>query len=131
MAARKAYSGDQSHHSGAIRLLEKKDNTSLQINEKALDFIKNLQGPVCSCVIMGQYRTGKSFLLNRMFGLDSISFKVGHTDQPETKDIWLSREKIKIPCKALKQEMNVLLIDTEVRSFGPFCKNLPRNNRLI
>ena len=98
-----------------IELLTKNEN-NLQINEDALKFIQGLQGPVCPCVIMGQYRTGKSFLLSRLFDSKS-AFSVGHTDQPQTKGLWVSTEPIKVKGKTLDQQMNVILIDTEVLTF--------------
>ena len=106
-------SEDEFEFNTPIKLLEKNDS-SLKINERALSFIKNLEGPICPCVIMGQYRTGKSFLMSRLFERSSSAFKVGHTDQPQTKGIWLSTETVKVRSKTLNQDMNLLLIDTEV-----------------
>ena len=105
----------QSEPAVSIKLLEK-DGNNLKINERALSVLSRINGPVCPCVIMGQYRTGKSFLLNRLFEIDS-GFSVGHTDKPETKGIWISSKTSKVHNKTLNKEMNVIFIDTEVINF--------------
>ena len=37
----------------------------LTLKEAALDILCDLDGPIAVCVCVGQYRSGKSFLLNK------------------------------------------------------------------
>ena len=48
-------------------------------------------------LILGPYRTGKSYLLNRLIGLDrKAGFAVGGTINACTKGIWLWGEPIQV-----------------------------------
>lgn len=49
----------------SIPLIENK-NDSLEINQSALDHIRSIKGDIAVCVIVGPYRSGKSFLLSRL-----------------------------------------------------------------
>ena len=57
--------------------------------------------------VVGPYRTGKSFLLNRFAGLQS-GFEIGPSTNPCTKGIWIWGKPIKI-----SEEISVVLMDTE------------------
>ena len=56
-----------------------------EINEEALDFLKQLNSPIGIISVAGMYRTGKSYLLNRMLLNRSGGFGVGPTINPCTK----------------------------------------------
>lgn len=56
-----------------------------EINEDAIDFMKKLPTPVGIISVAGMYRTGKSYLLNRMLLNRSGGFGVGPTINPCTK----------------------------------------------
>ena len=82
-----------------------------RVNEDTMKWISNFEHPfgVLSCA--GKYRTGKSFLLNRMADAPSgCGFGVGETVQACTKGIWVYK-------KFLPSERNdgtyVLIMDTE------------------
>lgn len=68
----------------------------------------------------GKYRTGKSYLLNKLFlekvNVDSqterVGFPVGSTIQSCTKGLWLWREVFYSPTDILK-ETPIIIIDTE------------------
>ncbi len=49
----------------------------------------NLKGPVGVIAVAGQYRTGKSYLLNRMLLNRQKGFGVGPTINPCTKGLWI------------------------------------------
>jgi len=55
------------------------------LHEEAVDFLKMLQGPLGIISVAGMYRTGKSYLLNRMLLNRSGGFGVGPTINPCTK----------------------------------------------
>jgi hypothetical protein len=55
------------------------------LNEDVGDFLKHLKGPIGVVAVAGLYRTGKSYLLNRMLLNRSGGFGVGPTVNPCTK----------------------------------------------
>ena len=64
------------------------------------------------CAVAGMYRTGKSYLLNRLILDRSDGFGVGPTINPCTKGLWLWSE----PIQGQQQNgdpISVLVIDTE------------------
>ena len=65
--------------------------------------------------LVGKYRTGKSFLLNRVIlNMDDNSgFEVGHSIKPCTKGIWLWSEPLIIQNNHSKNPFPCFLIDTE------------------
>ena len=62
--------------------------------------------------VVGMYRTGKSFLLNRMILDRSNGFGVGPTINPCTKGLWIWGTPIKGQ-QPDGSPINVLVIDTE------------------
>jgi len=54
-----------------------------------VDFIKSIPGPIGVVAVAGTYRTGKSYLLNRMLLNRSTGFGVGPTINPCTKGLWI------------------------------------------
>jgi Guanylate-binding protein, N-terminal domain len=61
--------------------------------------------------VAGPYRTGKSFLLNRMLGKsgpDSIGFEIGSTVQSCTRGLWIWGRPIKV-----SDDLHAILLDTE------------------
>ena len=62
--------------------------------------------------VAGMYRTGKSYLLNRMLLDQSDGFGVGPTINPCTKGLWIWSESVP-GTNADGEPVNVLIIDTE------------------
>ena len=85
---------------------------SLIINQEALGLIKKLNGSIAVCAVVGQYRSGKSFLLSNIFKkyttLDYNPFQVGHEENGFTKGCWINAN---IP---MIKSNHLLLVDTEV-----------------
>jgi protein tyrosine/serine phosphatase len=52
-----------------IQLIRIKGNGKIEVDQTALDIISNCDMPVGFCCVAGKYRTGKSFLLNRILKL--------------------------------------------------------------
>ena len=55
------------------------------LTKEATDFLKLINGPIGLVAVAGMYRTGKSYLLNRMLLNRSDGFGVGPTINPCTK----------------------------------------------
>ena len=60
-------------------------NVEFEINEETRDFLKKLNAPIGVISVAGMYRTGKSYLLNRMLLNQSRGFDVGPTINACTK----------------------------------------------
>lgn len=72
--------------------------------------------PVAPIAVVGKYRTGKSFLLNKLLQLQSAAdvhgFEVGPTVEACTKGIWLWSEPVPLVLPD-GTEYAVLFVDTE------------------
>ena len=74
-------------------------------DQNTLEWLKTLEPDFSVCCCAGTFRTGKSFLLNRLIGAPpGKGFGVGETVQPCTRGIWL--------CKTLI-DGKILVMDTE------------------
>ena len=62
--------------------------SELILNESVMDQIKQERRPVTVISIIGPYRTGKSYLLNRLMG-KANGFELGPTMEAKTKGIWI------------------------------------------
>ena len=90
------------------------------VQPEAVEFLKELEGPLAVIAVAGKYRTGKSFLLNNVLlelpavggGGGGGGFGVGPSIQPCTKGLWLYTQAI--PCaSAGEPPLQALIIDTE------------------
>ena len=86
------------------------DTQAYEVNEEACSFLESLKGPLSVCSVVGNYRTGKSYLLNRICGGDAGagSFMVSGTTQSCTKGLWIMRRTL-----TADDGTNVLIVDTE------------------
>ena len=50
-------------------LVPSKDHSKLELSQEGLDFIRRLDGGIAPVIVIGPYRSGKSFLLNSMIGV--------------------------------------------------------------
>jgi hypothetical protein len=60
-------------------------SSAFEINEDTRDWLKTLDAPLGVISVAGMYRTGKSYLLNRMLLNQSRGFDVGPTINACTK----------------------------------------------
>lgn len=82
------------------------------VNPEALELIQSIPAPLGIVAVAGMYRTGKSYLLNRMLLNRSNGFGVGPTVNACTKGLWIWGKPV-IGQTAEGEPINVLLIDSE------------------
>ncbi|EPQ03455.1 Guanylate-binding protein 4 [Myotis brandtii] len=68
--------------------LVENQNNQLTVNPTALEILDKISQPVVVVAIAGLYRTGKSYLMNRLAGKNH-GFLLGSTVKSETKGIWM------------------------------------------
>ncbi|XP_058514942.1 guanylate-binding protein 4 isoform X1 [Ochotona princeps] len=95
----------------------------LTLNPKALEILHKISQPVVAVAIVGLYRTGKSYLLNRLAGRNH-GFPLGSTVQSQTKGIWMWC----VPHPS-KPNHTLVLLDTE--GLGDVEKGDPKNDSWI
>lgn len=98
---------DQPFHSGPLQFIRIDDNGKCHIQEHASSVIAQVQGRLAVVGIAGLYRTGKSFLLNRLLGLQQ-GFEIGPSVNACTKGIWIWGQPVQ-----LKPDFHVIFLDTE------------------
>nr|XP_048309660.1 guanylate-binding protein 2-like isoform X7 [Myodes glareolus]XP_048309666.1 guanylate-binding protein 2-like isoform X7 [Myodes glareolus] len=72
---------------GPVCLIENSDQ-ELVANQEALDILYFIKQPVVVVAIVGSYRTGKSYLMNKLAGKQK-GFSLGSTEPSHTKGIWM------------------------------------------
>lgn len=89
------------------------DHTKLELNDDGLSVLRNIKGLVAPIVVIGPYRSGKSFMLNQLLGVGcDEGFGVGHTRNTQTKGVWMWGEP-KAVQSPTGEKINILLFDTE------------------
>ena len=83
-----------------------------KISEEGKVFLSSLDSPIAIVGVAGMYRTGKSYLLNRVLLNRKGGFGVGPTVNPCTKGIWIWGSPIKGRTFDGKN-CNVIILDTE------------------
>ncbi|XP_012604689.1 guanylate-binding protein 7-like [Microcebus murinus] len=100
--------------------LVENQNEQLTVNQGALKILNKISQPVVVVAIVGLYRTGKSYLLNRLAG-QRQGFRLGSTVRSETKGIWMWC----VPHPS-KPDHTLVLLDTE--GLGDVEKGDPKND---
>ncbi|XP_060058286.1 guanylate-binding protein 1-like [Erinaceus europaeus] len=77
----------QIHMTGPVCLIEN-TNGGLVVNPEALKILSANTQPLVVVAIVGLYRTGKSYLMNKLAGKNK-GFSLGSTVQSHTKGIWM------------------------------------------
>jgi septin family protein len=102
-----------------------------QINPKAVEFLSSIKGKVGVIAICGKYRTGKSYIMNKLF-IEQLSeerakqgFQVGPTVNPCTKGLWIWKEVFHTG----EDSLPVVIIDTE--GLGAFDEDDNHDNKIF
>ena len=102
------------------------------INEDAVHILTNPENKQIGIVsLVGKYRTGKSFLLNRVLiqKKSSKGFDVGPTIKPCTKGIWLWSSPLMITNKSSSTPFPAYLIDTE--GLGAYDEEINHDSKIF
>ncbi|XP_036174416.1 guanylate-binding protein 1-like, partial [Myotis myotis] len=91
---------------GPVCLIEN-TNTQLVVNPEALKILSAITQPVVVVAIVGLYRTGKSYLMNKLAGQQK-GFSIGSSVQSHTKGIWMWCMR-----HPKKPNYTLVLLDTE------------------
>ena len=102
----------------AIPFISYTPEEGFKINDEVREFLDTLQGQVGVISVCGKYRTGKSYLLNKLFleNLNApdqpkkVGFNVGPTIEPCTKGLWIWKEVFYADAR---KELPIVIIDTE------------------
>ncbi|XP_059122343.1 guanylate-binding protein 1-like [Peromyscus eremicus] len=94
------------HMPGPVCLIENVEE-QLTVNQQVLGILSAIEQPVVVVAIVGLYRTGKSYLMNKLAG-KKTGFSLGSTVQSHTKGIWMWC----VP-HPQKSDHTLVLLDTE------------------
>ncbi len=93
-----------------MQLLKINKNHKFEIVQETVEFLTDVEGGVAICSIVGKYRTGKSFLMNKILELKGENgFKVSPTVDACTKGLWIWSKQIYND----KENLNIFFMDTE------------------
>ncbi|ROJ35278.1 Guanylate-binding protein 1 [Anabarilius grahami] len=90
-----------------VCLIENDENGKLCVKKQAKDILDGIKEPVVVVSVVGLYRTGKSYIMNRLAGQQS-GFALGSTIESKTKGIWMWC----VP-HPTKEGHTLVLLDTE------------------
>ncbi|XP_016343808.1 guanylate-binding protein 1-like [Sinocyclocheilus anshuiensis] len=71
-----------------VCFIENNENGKLHVKKEARDILDGINETVVVVSVVGLYRTGKSYLMNRLAGQQS-GFALGSTIESKTKGIWM------------------------------------------
>ncbi|XP_058391773.1 guanylate-binding protein 1-like [Diceros bicornis minor] len=107
---------------GPVCLIEN-TNGRLVANQEALKILSAITQPVVVVAIVGLYRTGKSYLMNKLAGKKK-GFSMGSTVQAQTKGIWMW-------CVPHPKKPNRVLVLLDTEGLGDVEKGDDQNDSWI
>ncbi|XP_066499928.1 guanylate-binding protein 1-like [Hoplias malabaricus] len=102
-----AFEGSYAEMSAPICLINNTEDGGLVVCEEAMKILDQITQPVVVVAVVGLYRTGKSYLMNRL-ARKQRGFALGSTIESKTKGIWMWC----VP-HPQKKDHTLVLLDTE------------------
>jgi Guanylate-binding protein, N-terminal domain len=99
----------------AINLIVYDQQRGFYVSEEAIAMLRNVKEKIGIIAVAGKYRTGKSFLLNRIIlnKTEESGFGVGPTINPCTKGLWIWNKPIEVDKQSGEPPFKVFIIDSE------------------
>ena len=94
-------------HGGPLPFITISPTGECVVEEYAARILSQIKGKVAVVTVAGMYRTGKSYLMNRLIGMQE-GFEIGPSVNPCTKGIWIWGQPVQ-----LADDYYAILIDTE------------------
>ncbi|XP_041432266.1 guanylate-binding protein 6 [Xenopus laevis] len=107
-----------------ICLIENEPDKKICLNQEAKQILEKISQPLVVVSIVGPYRSGKSYLMNKLARVKKGGFPLGHTVEAKTKGIWMWC--VPHPDKSAR---TLVLLDTE--GLGDVLEGDTRNERAI
>ncbi|XP_052771490.1 guanylate-binding protein 3-like isoform X2 [Mya arenaria] len=104
-------------------LISTEGENILKIEEQTLEQLEKIDLPCCVVAVAGLYRTGKSYLMNRLAKAHS-GFELGDTIESKTKGIW-------VWCKMHPEKKQTVLILLDTEGLGDVDKGDPKHDNRI
>lgn len=92
-----------------------RSSVGFYVSDEAIAMLRNVKEKIGVIAVAGKYRTGKSFLLNRIIlnKTDESGFGVGPTINPCTKGLWIWSKPIEVEKQSGEPPFKVFIIDSE------------------
>ena len=104
------------------------DTEKYLVSDEAKEFLRGIKCKIGVIAVAGKYRTGKSFLLNRVIlNKRSSGFGVGPTINPCTKGLWMWGEPIDTEYNG--EKMKILVVDSE--GIGAFDEDVNHDTKIF
>ena len=93
-----------------LQLVKITPEGNFEIIKETVNYLKTIEGGVAICSIVGKYRTGKSFLINKILDLQGNNgFIVSPSVNACTKGLWIWST----PIYNDRENLNIFFMDTE------------------